>query len=196
MEHLNDLLSKLEVWDQNNIINSENLKKLILDYSTNINLKEDNYVNYFEENTLNWWLMKYFYGSITEDEHYNFKNSEYSNEEEIKNEIKNIVLIYDIIFGICEDNWIESLNEGFINEVTDLWLINPNNFKYQYQFKKLIFMIYAEHGTPKLRHIALEFHKQYKADVQINSLVEDNELFLINLPNHNDYNAKYGIKKL
>lgn len=183
--------------DKANISNSSvlNLTELTLPYDDVIPVEPDGSFDGTTQNT----ILKYFSGSITHVEHEAFKENNQDEETSI------IVKIYDIILGNGLNNWVDNLDEKFIDEVTDLWLMRPREgFNYEVEFQKLIFMIYAKYETPKLRHIALDFHKNNAfAQSYVDYADKDDklqQLFLINQKNNNNYtaayNAKYGIKQL
>lgn len=171
------------------------LKNLSFSYSDEISIIDTQ----IDNENLNYWLWKYYTGNITENEHLSIK-------EKIKDNI--VYTVYDIIFQIKNSENVQIStyynstayqdNYNFINEVADLWLMRPERFQYEEEFKKLIFLIYLETQEEKFRQIALDFYNKNEAVANGYILGYDSDkyknMFLIHNKDECDYNKHYGVQ--
>ncbi|MEG0941270.1 MAG: hypothetical protein RSE64_05175, partial [Oscillospiraceae bacterium] len=154
-----------------------------------------------DNNNLNYWRWKYYTGEIAIYEHNNIKETiqEYM-----------MYKVYTIIFRINQSqNWYEDIGEDicfncltnpdydyFSHEVTDLWLMRPEKFQYEEEFKKLIFMLYLVKKEERFKQIALDF---YNANEYASKYIEQCDgykpMFLIHRKGDCDYNKNYAIKE-
>lgn len=174
-------------------MNIDDLKNSKFSYSDILSMVQSD----IDNNNLNYWRWKYYTGEITIDEH----NS-------IKETIQKYMMykVYSIIFWIkssqnwCEDFSFNCLNnqhyDSFKDEVTDLWLMRPEKFQYEEEFKKLIFMLYLVKKEERFRSIALEFYNENEAARTYVEQCDDNKsMFLIHRKGDCDYKNNYAIKE-
>ncbi|KOR64102.1 hypothetical protein [Clostridium botulinum] len=175
------------------VMNIDDLKNSQFSYSDILSIGQSD----IDNNNLNYWRWKYYTGDITIDEHNNIK-------ETIKEYM--IYNVYTIIFRINQSqNWYEdiSLNcftnqdyDNFSNEVTDLWLMRPEKFQYEEEFKKLIFMLYLVKKEEIFRQIALDFYNiNEDASKYIEQCDSYKPMFLIHRKGDCDYKNNYAIKE-
>lgn len=189
----------------------ENLKELKFSYQDTLSINQSDMCPY----SYNYWLWKYYTGMITKDEN--------DIVQECENQCALLKSIYQVIFAIQEapdsyeniykdisnllNKYCNGSNEvteerdkiyGVVsNEITDLWLMRPENFQYEKEFRKLIFMLYVLYGEEKFRTIALDvYHKDKKACTSIDRC-SNNDIkhrFLIESKD-GAYNQYYGIEE-
>ena len=184
MKNISEVISEMNIDD---------LKNSKFSYSDILSIGQSD----IDNNNLNYWRWKYYTGEITIDEH----NS-------IKETIQEYMMykVYTIIFRINQSqNWYEDINfnyltnpdyDYFSNEVTDLWLMRPENFQYEEEFKKLIFMLYLVKKEERFRQIALSFYNVNEdASKYIEQIDGYKPMFLIHREGDCDYKNNYSIKE-
>lgn len=168
----------------------EDLKGLKFKYKDELSVKQEDITHY----SLNYWRWKYYTGEITKEEHNSVR-------EDIHEEL--VYIVYGKIFDINQSvNWYEKLSdceclkdEKFRDEIADLWLMRPESFQYEDEFKKLIFMLYVMHKDKRFRNIALEFYESNKELLNEYENKYDKEMFLIYIKDAVNYDKEYGIEK-
>lgn len=176
-----------------NEMNIDDLKNLKFSYSDIISIEQSD----IDNNHFNYWIWKYYTGDITIDEH-----------NRIKNSIQGCMVytVYTIIFRINQSqNWYEDIGfnclinqhyDYFSNEVTDLWLMRPEKFQYEEEFKKLIFMLYLAKKEEIFRQIALDF---YYSNKDVSKYIEQcndyKHMFLIYRKCDCNYKKYYAIEE-
>lgn len=141
-------------------------------------------------------IMKYYEGSVQKDEHMKFKES-CEGREFLP------VKVYDYIFRIQENGMNEIstqyLDEKTIDEVAELWLIQPEKFEYREYFEKLIFLLYCEKQDKRFRRIALNAYEAEASTWAKNYIMvhkEYRELFLLKRKEDENYQKRYGIEEM
>lgn len=177
----------------------ENLKELKFSYQDTLSINQSDMHPSFN----NYWLWKYYTGMITKDEN--------DKVQECENQCALLKSIYQVIFAIQEapdsykdiHDYISTLERDsnydvVRNEITDLWLMRPENFQYEEAFKKLIFMLYVLYGEDKFRTIALDFYHRYEKAREYVEQYCNNDVkhrFLICRSKDDAYNQYYGIEE-
>ena len=161
----------------------DNLKDCNISYNRTLNEIEVN-----KEIGKNYWLWKYYTGSITKEEH----------EECKKNRIEfddKLLETFDLIFD--ESKEIPSNNSDIINCITELWIMRPReNFIHEEEYDKLIFRLYSDTHDNTLREIALAYYeknKDKKKNDEMFARIAKDESFHIYDKDNSEYNKKYGI---
>jgi len=186
-----------DIADIINEMNIDDLKNLKFSYSDIISIEQSD----IDNNQFNYWMWKYYTGDIAIDEH-NIINTI------LKIKLKTVYKVYTIIFRINQSqNWYEDINfdcltnqdyDYFSNEVTNLWLMRPEEFQYEEEFKKLIFMLYLEKKEERFKQIALNFYKSNEdASKYIEQCNNDDykRLFLIYRKGDCNYKKYYAIEE-
>jgi len=183
MKDINDIISEMNIDD---------LKMSRFYYNDILSIEQSN----IDINNLNYWRWKYYTGVITEDEHNNMN-------ENIRKSV--MYKVYSIVFKIKSnlksygDFDFNHLNDPYYNsienETTDLWLMRPEHFQYEEEFKSLIYMLYLVKKEKRFRNIALIHYNENKfARTYAEQYDENNSLFLINMEDALEYKYIYGIE--
>lgn len=183
MKNISEVINEMKIDD---------LKNLKFSYSDILSISQHD----IDNNHLNYWRWKYCTGEITEDEHISIKDTiqEYM-----------MYKIYSKIFSIkSSQNWCEDISfncmsdqeyYNFSNEVTDLWLMRPEEFQYEEEFKKIIFTLYLEKKEERFKSIALEFYIKNEAARTYTEQCEDyKSMFLMKREDDPEYKCNYGIE--
>lgn len=183
MKDIDDIINEMKIDD---------LKDLKFSYSDIISIEQ----GVIDEDHFNYWVWKYYTGDITIDEHNGIKETlqEYM-----------VYKVYTIIFSIKQSqNWYEEIlnclnKQDYVclsNEVTDLWLMRPENFQYEEEFKKFIFMLYLVKKEERFRQIALDF---YKSNEDVKKYIERcndyKHMFLMYRKGDCNYKKYYAIEE-
>lgn len=139
--------------------------------------------NEFKETIgINYWLSKYYNGSISKEEHNKCKE-----DSDLSQQLCHLIKIYDNIFEDTElDGQIE---EEELDVLSQLWIMRPrNNFEYEENFKKIIYNVYVKTDDIRFREIALDYYKQ-----NITNKSEDKRFLICSSSKSDDYNKTYGI---
>ena len=175
-----------------NEMNIDDLKNLKFSYSDMISIEQSD----IDTNHFNYWIWKYYIGDITIDEH----NS-------IKGTLQECMVykVYTIIFSIKQFlSWHEDILNcldkpdyvDLSNEVTDLWLMRPEKFQYEEEFKKLIFMFYLVKKEERFRQIALDV---YNSNEDVRKYIEQcndyKHMFLMYRKGDCNYKKYYAIEE-
>ena len=204
-----------------NEMNIDDLENLKFSYSDIILIEQSD----IDTEHPNYWLWKYYTGNITIDEHKNLGVN-------LPKDCYNAYTVYTIIFFINQFNGYEDIYicsdsnpefafqdsnnndfkaikdyDCFSNEVTDLWLMKPEKFQYEEDFKKLIFMLYLFKREERFRQIALDFYKsnedaskclnKYNSKEDASKYVDqyNEHMFLIYRKNDCNYKKHYAIEE-
>ncbi len=186
MKDINDLLNEISI---------SQLRELAFTYNDTLTFDESDFEN--DNENLNYFKWKLYSGDITSDEKKLLENKD-DNTAIIK-------LIYVVIFNFMrKENWHSSITlqnyedyDNLCKEVMDLWLMRPEGFIFEVEFKKLIFMLYLVKNQEIFRQIALEFYKENnEARNYIEQHDEYKPLFLLHRIGDVEYKNSYAIEEI
>ncbi len=174
---MHSLDETLRICDKKSMING------ILKYSDNIPYS----TNDINENNYNYYIMKYYKGSISKEEHEKFKNGLYNNLSigKIYNKyIFNSDNIFSTEFTIYDEN---------IDDLIYLRMIISDESKYLDILNKLMIRIYFEKEKMQLAGLVQQLYEQYDWAKKYINEQKENKLSLIFQDSTDDYTKKFGI---
>lgn len=163
----------LRICDKKSMING-NLKYIDnIPYTTN-DIGENNY---------NYYIMKYYEGSISVEEHEKIKNNLYIGQ--IYNKyIFNPVDIFNSEFTICDED---------VDDIIYLRMAVSKDSKYLEILNKLMLRIYFEKKKIELSGLVQKIYEQYSWVKAYMDKQKENKLSLIFQDNIEEYNQYFGI---
>ena len=205
MIQLDDLMQKITI---------DNLEEGTLTYEEKIDYDNLNKELNKEKIGINYWIWKYYCGSISKEGHTECKdwirkyyddlisqeNKEQRRiEENMAQKLGDLIKIYERIF------YEKEIDEEFLKNtrlLEQLWIMRPrDNFQYEDTFNKLIYQVYIktqEKAETKeqgegFREIALNYYNENQKERNNQT---DKEIFLICADDNSDeHNKKYGIRE-
>lgn len=176
MKQINELIKNMSIYD---------LKSCKVSYDEILNDTEMK-----KEVGKNYWLLKYYNGTISKEEHEKCKNGDFEFN-------KALFAIYDFVFDDSKIDFEYNPDDqcNIIDCISELWIMRPRKeFQYENEFKKIMFDLYSKTHDEKLREVALEYHLEHKEEGA--NCKENDEFFLINNKSEKNYNINYGIEKI
>lgn len=139
--------------------------------------------NEISKDSYNYYIMKYYEGSISAEEHEKIKNDLYIGE--IYNKyIFNPVDIFNSEFTIYDED---------INDIIYLRMAVSKNSKYLEILNKLMLRIYFEKKKIQLAGLVQKLYEQYNWVKEYINKQKENKLSLIFQDNIDEYNKYFGI---